>query len=87
MLDTAEKRSGRLTAHLAVADLAAFVTLARRHGLVSGLAGSLAIDDVPVLAPLGADYLGFRSALASNGRTGELDGDAVLALRRAIDAA
>jgi uncharacterized protein (UPF0264 family) len=87
MLDTAEKQGGRLTAHLAPAELAGFVQDARRHGLVTGLAGSLSIDDVPVLAPLGADYLGFRSALTAKGRAGELDADAVGAVRRAIDAA
>jgi len=34
--------------------------------LLCGLAGRLAAADVPVLKTLGADYLGFRSALCAD---------------------
>jgi (5-formylfuran-3-yl)methyl phosphate synthase len=85
MLDTADKAAGPLTAHLDPAALAGFVRLARGHGLISGLAGSLRRSDVAALAPLGADYLGFRSALTAGDRASRLDPVAIAAVRRAID--
>ena len=87
MLDTADKRAGPLTAHLPATALGRFVALARKHGLLSGLAGSLRLADIAALAPLGADYLGFRSALTIGGRDRGLDLAAVRAVRHAIDAA
>ena len=87
MLDTADKASGSLTAHLGEAALAGFITLARRHGLVSGLAGSLRRADIPALAPLGADYLGFRTALTAGDRSGALDPAAFAAVRAELDQA
>lgn len=62
MLDTAGKTGGLL----AVTDpalLSGFVALARRHGLMSGLAGSLRVDDIGRLARIGPDLLGFRGGL------------------------
>jgi uncharacterized protein (UPF0264 family) len=85
MLDTADKRSGPLTAHLDPAGLAGFVRLARDRGLISGLAGSLRRADIETLAPLGANYLGFRSALTAGERAGRLDPAAVAGVRQAID--
>jgi dihydroneopterin aldolase len=85
MLDTADKSLGSLTAHLDPEALAAFVARARTCGLVSGLAGSLRIGDIPSIAPLGADYLGFRSALTVAGRSSGLDATALRAVRQALD--
>lgn len=73
MLDTADKKSGPLTAHLDALTLGQFVQEARRHGLMTGLAGSLTLDDIAPLASVGPDYLGFRGALCAEGRTGSLD--------------
>jgi uncharacterized protein (UPF0264 family) len=87
MLDTADKRAGPLTTHLSVAALASFVESARVHGLLSGLAGALGLADIPALAPLGADYLGFRSALTVGGRERGIDLGAVRAVRHALDTA
>jgi dihydroneopterin aldolase len=87
MLDTADKASGPLTGHLDRQALAAFVDRARDLGLLSGLAGSLRIGDIPALAPLGADYLGFRSALTIAGRSSGLDAGALRAVRRELDQA
>jgi len=67
MLDTAGKRGGGLTRHLGTDTLARFVAEARRLGLLSGLAGSLRLSDIPLLLPLAADYLGFRGALCEGG--------------------
>lgn len=85
MIDTADKSAGPLTAHLDMPTLAAFVAHARDNGLICGLAGSLRPADIGALAALGVDYLGFRSALTSGGRRGDLDAGAVRAVRQALD--
>ena len=85
MLDTAGKSSGPLTAHQHREALAGFVARARSLGLVSGLAGSLRLADIPGLASLGADYLGFRSALTAGERQGDLDPTALRAVRQALE--
>lgn len=73
MIDTADKKAGSLTEHLDPLTLGQFVAEARRHGLMTGLAGSLRLEDIPALVGVGADYLGFRGALCEGGRTGTLD--------------
>ncbi|MCJ2043352.1 (5-formylfuran-3-yl)methyl phosphate synthase [Methylobacterium sp. J-078] len=67
MIDTAGKDGRRLTDHLPRPVLAAFTRTCRDHGLVSGLAGSLALADIAELAPLGPHYLGFRGGLCVAG--------------------
>lgn len=66
MLDTMDKAAGGLLQHQPVAHLANFVAQARNVNLISGLAGSLRAADIPVLASLDPDYLGFRGALCLN---------------------
>jgi (5-formylfuran-3-yl)methyl phosphate synthase len=63
MVDTANKNGQRLLDHWPVTTLHSFVREARQHKLLCGLAGALSIEDIALLEPLGADYLGFRSAL------------------------
>jgi dihydroneopterin aldolase len=87
MLDTADKAAGPLAAHLDREALADFVAHARSLGLASGLAGSLRLTDIRSLAPLGADYLGFRSALTLAGRSSRIDAAALRAVREALDQA
>ena len=87
MVDTADKTAGPVSRHMSLAELACFIDRARRHRLLVGLAGSLRIEDVPALMSLAPDFLGFRSALATGGRDGPLNGDAVVRLRVALDAA
>ncbi len=67
MIDTRGKDGRRLADHLALPRLAAFAAACRAHGLLSGLAGSLALDDIPTLAALGPGYLGFRGGCARRG--------------------
>ena len=43
----------RLTDHLTLPRLAGFAASCRAEGLLSGLAGSLSLDDIPALAALG----------------------------------
>ena len=63
MLDTMNKANGSLTEVMPLADIQHFVTLAKQHNLLCGLAGSLRASDISTLLPLEADYLGFRGAL------------------------
>lgn len=87
MLDTAHKQAGGLRRHLAHAELARFVGVARGQGLLTGLAGSLAVADIAPLAALGPDYLGFRGALCAGDRRGALDSRALGRVRATMDAA
>jgi (5-formylfuran-3-yl)methyl phosphate synthase len=87
MLDTAEKRAGGLRRHLDDHALGDFVDRVRRSGMISGLAGSLAIADIAPLHLLRPDYLGFRGALCRTGRTSALDVERVRAARTAMDRA
>ncbi len=74
MIDTKAKDGRRLIDHLPLPRLASFAASCRAHGLLSGLAGSLSLDDIPVLAAFGPGYLGFRGGLCAQGdRTGRLD--------------
>lgn len=67
MIDTRGKDGRGLTAILTIAELAAFVASCRAHGLLCGLAGSLDVADIPMLAAIGPDYLGFRGGLCRDG--------------------
>ncbi len=85
MLDTADKAGGGLRRHLDARRLEDFVEGARELGLLSGLAGSLGLADVPALLALRPDYLGFRGALcAGSTRTRALDRRAVERVRATI---
>ncbi|MFG1395674.1 (5-formylfuran-3-yl)methyl phosphate synthase [Roseixanthobacter pseudopolyaromaticivorans] len=85
MLDTADKGAGRLTDHLPLPRLAAFVAAARDLGLLTGLAGSLRLADIAPLRALSPDYLGFRGALCGGARTDALDPVALARVRAAMD--
>jgi uncharacterized protein (UPF0264 family) len=84
MLDTADKGSGSLRAHLDPSALESFVTQARAHSLTVGLAGSLAAADVLELLCLAPDLLGFRGALCWGSRAASLDPAACAAIRALI---
>ncbi|MBT8446620.1 MAG: hypothetical protein HKO62_10240 [Gammaproteobacteria bacterium] len=86
MIDTAKKQRGGLCASMPVSQLAVIVTAARSQGLSVGLAGSLSIDDIPRLMPLGPDVLGFRGALCGpGGRTTALAPEALHEIRTAMN--
>ncbi|MBS9478867.1 (5-formylfuran-3-yl)methyl phosphate synthase [Ancylobacter radicis] len=87
MIDTADKAGGPLTRHLDPLTLSQFTAEARRHGLMTGLAGSLTLDDIGPLAGAGADYLGFRGALCEGGRTGRFDPARLAAVRERLTTA
>lgn len=73
MIDTAIKNGQGLLDHWNSKQLSQFVEAAHAHNLICGLAGALKQGDIASLQPLGADYLGFRSALCeANIRTDSL---------------
>lgn len=85
MLDTADKTAGGLLAHQPPERLADFVARAKLLGLLTGLAGSLKLVDIPVLSSIGPDYLGFRGALChQHTRTQTLNPDALDAVGAAL---
>ncbi len=87
MLDTAGKSSGSLLTHQNIFQLEYFVNRSRQAGLLTGLAGSLSIEDVPTLLKASPDYIGFRTALCSDReRVGCIDKDAIQGIRNAIPA-
>lgn len=85
MLDTADKTRGTLRTYLDDAQLQLFIQQAKQHRLMTGLAGSLRLEDIAGLLPLGADYLGFRGALCQQKRrTLTVDASQVAAIYREI---
>ncbi len=85
MLDTMDKAKGSLTSVLNHQEISHFITLCQDHKLISGLAGSLSIDDIDLLLPIRPDYLGFRGALCdANNRTSALDKNAVIAVKQSL---
>lgn len=63
MLDTENKKSGRLTEVADSVYLQKFISMARSLNMMTGLAGSLLDEDIDGLLQLAPDYLGFRTAL------------------------
>lgn len=63
MVDTAIKNGQHLLDHWDLVKLEAFVSEAKKHNLLCGLAGALRHQDIKALSALTPDYLGFRSAL------------------------
>jgi dihydroneopterin aldolase len=87
MVDTADKSGGSLRRHLDERALRALVAAVRAAGMLSGLAGSLRLEDIGPLRALQPDYLGFRSALCEGQiRAQRLGPGAVAAVRRAMGA-
>jgi len=87
MWDTADKAAGSLTDCRPDQEIAAFVRRARAAGLRIGLAGSLGLDDIDRLAPVGPDLLGFRGALCLGDRAGTINPVACQAVRARLDRA
>lgn len=85
MLDTAHKTGKTLRDWRKDGELREFVNRARAYGLLTGLAGSLRKEDVPLLLTLDPDYLGFRGALCSgSNRNQNLDAKAFAKIRGVI---
>jgi uncharacterized protein (UPF0264 family) len=86
MLDTAGKARGALPQVMPRYRLQVFIREAHRCGMLAGLAGSLQLSHIALLASLKPDILGFRGAICrGRDRIGALDPKAVAAVRTAID--
>ncbi len=85
MLDTARKEQGPLTKLRPLPFLQRFIDRAREQTLLTGLAGSLRLADIPALLELAPDYLGFRGALCDQQqRSNPLDRQKLMQIREAI---
>ncbi len=85
MLDTMAKSGGSLLDHMEIEQIGRFVTRARGHGLMAGLAGSLKPRHVAPLLALEPSLLGFRSALCRDGaRNASIDLAACASIRSLI---
>jgi uncharacterized protein (UPF0264 family) len=87
LIDTWKKDGSRLLDWLTLDDLHRLRQQTRQAGLLLALAGSLRLEDVPLLLEVEADLLGFRTAACgSEGRAGSLCPDAVARLAEAVHA-
>jgi dihydroneopterin aldolase len=85
MIDTAKKDGKRLLDFYDPPMLSAFLDAIRAEKLMTGLAGSLELPDIPRLLPLSPDFLGFRGALCGDaGRKGAIEAEAVRLVRDLI---
>lgn len=85
MVDTAIKNGQHLLEHWDLLKLEQFVCAAKEHKLLCGLAGALRLEDISILRPLAANYLGFRSALClQRQRTAGLQIDLAKQLQQSI---
>jgi uncharacterized protein (UPF0264 family) len=85
MLDTAGKGGGGLLSYMPINQLGDVVDQVRGLDMLSGLAGSLRLEDVPLLHALSPDYLGFRGALCEGSeRTAKLAPSRIGAIRDAL---
>jgi dihydroneopterin aldolase len=84
MLDTVDKANGGLRHHASQDFILRFVVQAKSLGLISGLAGSLTLEDVPKLLELDPDYLGFRGVLCKGHRTSAIDANSVATLAKLL---
>jgi hypothetical protein len=85
LIDTAVKDGRGLFHWLDDADLRDFVAACRERGLVSALAGSLALADLAHVVTLGPDIAGVRGAACVGDRIrGRVSGERVRALARAL---
>ena len=80
MLDTRDKARGSLRTVCDGKYLRGFVASVQAAGMLCGLAGSLRLEDIPKLAALKPDYLGFRGALCGGARTHRVEREAVMEL-------
>ncbi len=85
MLDTDRKGAGGLLTHKNYMQSEYFVNRAKQNDLLTGLAGSLTTNDIPILLKAAPDYVGFRTALCdSNIRVGTLNEQSIQSVRTSI---
>ncbi len=85
LVDTYDKDGPGLMDNWSAASLASWTSLAKRAGLLVGVAGRLVSRDVVRVAQSGADVIGFRGAACDAGRSGVVSLRRVHLLRRCVD--
>jgi (5-formylfuran-3-yl)methyl phosphate synthase len=86
LLDTHTKDGNGLLAWCTLPELAGWVERARRKGLLTALAGALALENLEIVCAAGADVVGVRGAACKGGRQGRVTAHRVRALRQRLDA-
>jgi (5-formylfuran-3-yl)methyl phosphate synthase len=84
MLDTYLKNGNGLFRFIDQVQLARWLDRARAAGLVSAVAGSLAVPDIGALSALNPDVVGVRGAACEGGRDGVVSQSRVAAIRSRI---
>lgn len=85
MLDTAKKSNGNLLSHKNILQLEYFVNRAKQLDLITGLAGSLKIENIATILKASPDYIGFRTALCKeNKRSNKLHKKSIKKVRNHI---
>jgi uncharacterized protein (UPF0264 family) len=84
MVDTADKHAGSLFDVASMAQLHRFVSIARQGRMMVGLAGALRSAHFSLLAEIGPDFAGFRTAVCTGDRTSAVDVQKLQSLTRAI---
>ena len=69
MIDTSYKNGKSLLDNLKIGILKDFVHIVKSNNKIAGLAGSLRIDDIPILKKINPNFLGFRGQLCSKKET------------------
>ncbi len=89
LLDTCVKNGETLFDVMTIQEIDKIVSESSSLGLTSALAGSLGADDIEIIAQVRPDYIGFRSAVTSNGERGTVgvDSGKALTLKMAVTAA
>jgi uncharacterized protein (UPF0264 family) len=85
LIDTFDKQGPGLLRLLAKATVKSLIDEIHSARMEVAVAGQLTLDDALAIAPLKPDYLGARGGLCRPDRNGDLDPQALLAWRQAID--
>ena len=85
LVDTYDKDGPGLMDSWTASEVARWTSLAKRSGLLVGVAGRLESRDVVTVAQSGADVIGFRGAACDGGRSGLVTLKRVHLLRRCLD--
>jgi (5-formylfuran-3-yl)methyl phosphate synthase len=84
LLDTHTKNGLGLLEWVEPGDLAAWVSSARRAGLLTALAGALGLAELPLVRRALPDVVGVRGAACEGGREGRVTRERVEGLRRGL---
>jgi uncharacterized protein (UPF0264 family) len=87
LLDTYDKSAGGVFDHRSLAELAQWIAEAHRLDMLAVIAGSLSVQTAAQAAALGPDYIAVRGAACRGGRSGLLEPQRIVAIRRRLQGA